>query len=94
MLLFERTGMTRRRAGAGVAIVTAALLLAACGSSDDDKYTSTTPGASQPPPAAYVDTFIAYVQSLIATTSDTSEPVAIDSVPVTAPENTEPVPVS
>lgn len=79
----------------GVVAAAAALLLGACGHNDHDD-NSMAPGSSQttPPPVSTVDAFIAYVQSVVASMSDTAEPVAIDAVAVTTPENTEPVAVN
>ena len=39
-----------------------------------------------------IDTFFSYVAARIASLSETAEPEAVDTVPITAPENTEPEP--
>ena len=65
------------------------LALAGCGGSDNDGHRPTPPTPA-PPPVSAVDAFFAFVESRIASLSESDEPVAIDSVAVTAPENTEP----
>jgi hypothetical protein len=96
MLQLERMGIKRWRAAAGVSMVAAALLLAACGHNDhDDRDMNAPPVAGTPPPPTVgVDVFIDFVKSIVASVSETAEPVSIDNVPVTVPENTEPVPVT
>ena len=58
--------------------------LAACGGSDNF---AGDPGGGGP----VRDSFIAAVNGLIATTSDTIEPREIDSITATSPEDSEPV---
>lgn len=65
-----------------------ALALAGCGDSDNDG--RRPPPAPEPPPVSAIDAFFAFVESRIASLSESDEPVSIDSVAVTAPENTEP----
>lgn len=94
MLRFQRTGISRWRAGAGMAIVAAALLLAACGGAEHGDQSQVLIGSTESSPTpTSVDAFIAYVESIVDNVCDTAEPVAIDTVPVTVPENTEPSPV-
>jgi hypothetical protein len=40
-----------------------------------------------------IDAFFAAVRSLVASSPDDTEPVSIDAVAVTAPEDSEPAPV-
>ncbi len=67
--------------------------LAACGDSgngDDGAAGGTMPAAAAPASDAFIDK----VSSTIGTTSDSAEPVAIDSVSASSPEDSEPSPVS
>ncbi|GAC1323740.1 MAG: hypothetical protein NVSMB28_17280 [Collimonas sp.] len=45
-------------------------------------------------PVAAQDAFVDAVNGIIATTSDVTEPVSIDSIMTTSPDNTAPVPLS
>jgi len=86
--------MTKTLAGQRALIVALAVtgLLAACGHGGDDHGNSTMPPvATTPPPAP--DVFFAYLSSVVASTSETAEPVATDNVAVTVPEDTEPQPL-
>lgn len=69
-----------------------ALLLGGCGGHDDDD-NGNAPPTQQTPPPPVVDAFIAYVQSIVAAVSDSTEPAAIDTAQATTPETTEPAPV-
>lgn len=40
------------------------------------------------------DTFISKVMQIIGMTAENTEPLAIDAITVTSPDNTEPVPIS
>ena len=74
-----------------------ALALSACGGSDNHSSDVNTPPASgTPPPVAPVasDSFFDFVLGLINPFTENEEPVAIDGVTETKPENTEPVPIS
>jgi hypothetical protein len=86
---FKRTGMTRWRIGIGVAAL--AVLLVARGRND---HHDSPPAWAPHPPAAARDPFVADVQARVANMLDYDEPVAIDSVAVATPENTEPAPVN
>lgn len=74
------------------------LVLSACGGSDNIGSTppATTPPVTTPvpPPVSMMDKFFAAVMSIIGDGSETTtEPVAIDSVAVTTPDDTEPAAV-
>lgn len=43
--------------------------------------------------SAATDSFLSQIMNLIASTSDTAEPVAVDATPAPMPDNTEPVPI-
>ena len=86
-MIMSRLQHTLRGAFA-MALVAAAL--AGCGGSDNNPHPPPSAPAPAPPPVSAIDAFFAFVQSKIGSLSDTDEPVAIDSVAVTAPENTEP----
>jgi len=66
-------------------------VLSACGGSTHyEDHTPVTPPPS--PPVVTLDTFYTAVLAIIGDGSETStEPMAIDSVVATAPEDTEPV---
>ncbi|RJG09578.1 hypothetical protein [Massilia cavernae] len=78
----------RKRAPAVVLTLAAGVLLTACNSSND------TGGGSPPPaptpPAVVVDSFFTIVAARVASLLDQDEPVAIDTITATAPEDTEP----
>jgi hypothetical protein len=67
----------------------ALVALSACGGSDHGGPPATTPPVVTPP-ATMVDAFYAAVLALLGDSSDSKEPVAIDPVAVTTPDNTEP----
>jgi len=54
--------------------------------------TDATENGQQPP--ARADAFITRVLAIVNSTSETAEPVEVESVTVTSPEDAEPVPVS
>ena len=84
-----------RRALAAIAVLGLAALVAACSSHDDDRDSHQTPpvaGTPTPTPVA-TDAFITYVTQVVATQDDTGEPGSTEGVAVTAPEDTEPLPV-
>lgn len=87
---FKRPG----RLALGVAVVAGVLTLAACGGSDNDGGGSSTtpPTAGTPTPGSTLDSFIQIVKALVATTSETTEPVPVTDVTPTTPENVEPDP--
>ena len=73
-----------------------ALLLTACGGSSGGGDAPFIPGPTPnpPPPVAVTDSFFSQVLNLIGFTNETDDAGGIDSVVLTAPEDTEPVPVS
>lgn len=82
----------RKRLGFAAAALAAAFMLTACGSDNDDRH---EPGpapapAPAPVPAPAVDSFFAFVSARVASLLDSDEPVAIDSVTATTPDNAEP----
>jgi hypothetical protein len=73
-------------------IAALALALSACGGSS--RFESPPLQAGPPaPPVSMIDAFFAAVRSLVASSPDDTEPVSIDAVAVTAPEDSEPAPV-
>lgn len=63
----------------------AALLLAGCGGGD-----SHAPAPGPTPPAPTLDAFFAAVSAVVASASDQAEPVSIDTLAATAPEDSDP----
>lgn len=80
---------TRSTSLAPLAPLALVLLLTACGGSGGSGG-SVTPPVVVPPPVTMVDAFYSAVLALIGASPEDKEPVAIDSVAVTTPENTEP----
>ena len=82
----------RKRLGFATAALAAGLLLTACGDNHDhsEPPAPTPTPTPTPTPVPVVDSFFAYVSALVASTLDSGEPVDIDAVAVTAPDNTEP----
>jgi hypothetical protein len=79
-----------------VAVLALGMSLAACNHNDDDDHhggAMTPPVAETPNPPTVIDAFVTYVIQLVATQDDTGEPVSVDGVTATAPENTEPQPL-
>ena len=66
-----------------------ATALGACGGAGDGKTDMTTTDPTIPSPPL-LDAFVTAVQALVGDSSDSAEPVAVDSVAVTMPENGEP----
>ncbi len=65
----------------------ALVALSACGGS------SSPPATTPPivtPPVTMADAFFSAVSAFLGDSSDSKEPVAVDSVAVTTPDNTEP----
>ncbi|MDY7540000.1 hypothetical protein QN372_18940 [Undibacterium sp. RTI2.1] len=79
--------------GLWIAAIALTATLTACGGSSSSNNNGGDTGTS-PPPVTLIDTFTQFVLNLVGTSADTSEPQAIDSVTVTAPENSEPVTTS
>ena len=74
-----------------------ALALTACGGDAGDKPPVAQPGGNTtptPPPVAQGDSFLAYVMSMVSSMLETNEPVEIDAIVETKPEDSEPQPVS
>ncbi len=82
--------------GLWIAAITLTATLTACGGSSSSNNNGGDTGTSPPPPppVTLIDTFTQFVLNLVGTSADTTEPQAIDSVTVTAPENSEPVTTS
>ncbi len=64
-------------------VLVLSMLVVGCGGDDDDRPFDRNGVASQ-------DAFILAVKAIVATTSDTTEPVSIDSITPTTRDNTEP----
>ena len=76
-------------------VVLGALALSACGSSGDESGGNTA-GAGDPviapPPAP--DIYVARVGTLVASASDDADPVDVEGIALTLPEDTEPLAVN
>lgn len=74
--------------------------LSACGGSGSDDVASASPGTGagsstgSPQQSAAGDSFVAHVLSFLSATSETNEPQAIDAITTTAPDASDPQPVS
>lgn len=81
-----------KRLGFIAAALAAGVLLTACGDSHDHSEPPAPAPAPTPTPTPVpvIDSFFAYVSARVASLLDTDEPIDIDAVPVTTPENTEP----
>ena len=78
----------------GALLLSVALLLGACGGSNDrDPVATTPPPTSNNPPPVSTDTFFQTVLARVASLLDNDEPIAVEAIPITAPETTEPEPV-
>ncbi|MEO6353596.1 MAG: hypothetical protein ABI575_09825 [Oxalobacteraceae bacterium] len=78
--------------GLGSALILS-MLVAGCGGDDHVPFDRSGKNNSAEPVAAQ-DAFVDAVQAVVATTSDTAEPVSIDAITATSPNNTAPVPIS
>lgn len=85
---FKRPG----RLALGAAVAAVVLTLAACGGSSNDGGGTVPPVTTTPTPGSTLDSFIQIVKALVATTSETTEPVPVTDVVPTTPENVEPDP--
>lgn len=80
----------------------ATLALAACSGNDDDAPVAATPAATSPPDvtppstgsAPVADSFTAGIVTTVSASDETSEPVSVDAITASSPEDTEPVPIS
>lgn len=73
--------------------IAAAGVLTGCGgggSGGGESATSTQPSST----ASTADAFVSRVMSIIGSTSDDAKPVPMESITVTKPEDTKPVPIS
>jgi ABC-type glycerol-3-phosphate transport system substrate-binding protein len=77
--------LAERRARVAAAMLAAAGLVA-CGGSGD--VGSVLPPSNNPDPV--IDAFIAAVSGMVSATSETTEPVAIESYTAPVPDNSEP----
>ena len=93
MRILQPLGRTRLAFAA--AALAAGFLLSGCGSDNDDNPPPTPPATPAPTPAPVpvIDAFFAFVLAQVGSMLDTTEPVAIDTVTETTPDNTEPEPV-
>ena len=84
----------RARAAVTVAVAGLAAMVAACSSHDDDRDHTPPPVAVTPTPTPVAtDAFVSYVAQVVATQDETGEPASTDGVTLTAPEETEPLPL-
>jgi ABC-type glycerol-3-phosphate transport system substrate-binding protein len=65
-----------------------AMLLGACGGGSGGG--AATPPVVTPPPATMADAFYSAVLALIGSSPEDKEPVAVEGIAPTAPDNTEP----
>jgi len=68
-----------------------AVLLVGCGSNDDDNNAGS--GGPQGPAAQTVTDIVAFINNLIAGTSNSSEPIDINSLTLTADNSADPAPL-
>ena len=68
-----------------------AMLLAGCGGSNNDNNNDS--GGPQGPVAQTVSDVVAYINGLISSTSDSAEPVDINSLTLTADNNSDSAPL-
>ncbi len=94
--------LNKRKIIAFASALTLVTGLAACGSSDDDddggalpSPPPTTPPSSEVPPSAgaSVAAFIAFLQTLVASSSETAEPLSVGSFTALADDTAEPQPL-
>ena len=79
-----------------ILMIPVVVLLAACGSGggDSDIGGTAASGSESTPPAAQADSFLGTVSSVVGASSETAEPATVDATPASAPEDTEPMPLS
>jgi len=71
--------------------IAASLILAACGGGGSSA--SSTGAGGNADTGGSTNTFIAYVTSLIGSSSDSAEPAAVESVSTSTPDAEEPSPI-
>ncbi|MGV8893431.1 MAG: hypothetical protein ACOH2K_10940 [Burkholderiaceae bacterium] len=79
--------------GLGSALILS-MLVAGCGGDDNGSPFDRSGKYNTAEPVAAQDGFVDAVKTIVATTSDTTEPVSIDAITPTSPSNTAPVPIS
>jgi hypothetical protein len=94
--MMKRLQPTGRRTLMAMAVLGLAVTITAChhGDDDHDPGQGTPPVGATPTPPTATDAFVSYVTQLIGIQDETGEPASIDGVAATAPEGTEPLPVS
>ncbi|OWW22025.1 hypothetical protein [Noviherbaspirillum denitrificans] len=76
-------------------LIPAVVVFAACsGGGDGDVGGTASSGSSQTPSAPQADRFTGDVSAVLGSSSETTEPAALDASPASKPEDTEPMPVS
>lgn len=80
--------------GLGSALILSMLAAGCGGGSNNDSSFDRSGKNNTAEPVAAQDTFVDAVKTIVATTSDTTEPVSIDAITPTSPSNTAPVPIS
>lgn len=76
------------------AAVLLALVMAGCGGSGHDIASSGAPAAAPEAATPAADAFTANVSNAVGSSSDTAEPLAVDSSAAGSSDTAEPVPVS
>lgn len=71
-----------------------ACLLAALAGCGGSSYSDNTKPYPPDPPVSMIDAFTKFVTGLLATAPENQEPIAINDVAVTTPEDIEPTPVN
>ncbi|QYF91699.1 hypothetical protein KY495_12885 [Massilia sp. PAMC28688] len=76
-----------------------ALLLTACGGGGTGGEAPFVPGPTPPPttptpPPSVMDAFFTRVLAIIGVATDDAEPIAVEDIVLTTPEDTEPEPVT
>lgn len=74
--------------------LTLLLALGACGGGGGGSSSGGGDGGTTTPPVSTADAFFTKVLAMIGISSDSTEPVATDSLAATTPDNTEPAAVN